>query len=156
MVHTFLLRKGRGLYYNIASQRNWIKNLLKGPYSNLDAIVDDLLSSLMEPLNNPSAAEAVFGELSYTAGPLFEQLLQNINCSIASKRKNLWVCYGENDPWFSPKGAESLITSPFTENGQPVVEKVIAIENAGHCPLDERPDITNAIILDFLGTSEPF
>jgi pimeloyl-ACP methyl ester carboxylesterase len=154
MVQTLLRRKGRGLYYNIASQRNWIKNLLNGPYSNLDAIDDDLLSSLMEPLNDPNAAEVVFDELSYTAGPLFEQLLQDINGSIASKRKNLWVCYGENDPWLSPKRVESLVTTPFTENDLPVVEKVIAIEKAGHCPHDERPLITNSIILDFLRTSE--
>ena len=43
---------------------------------------------------------------------------------------------------------------PFMENDLPVVEKVVAIENAGHCPHDKRPDITNSIILDFLRTSE--
>ena len=140
--------------YNIATQRNWIKKLLKGPYSNLDAIDDDLVSCLMEPLKDPNAAEVVFDELSYTAGPLFEQLLQDINGSASSTRKNVWVCYGENDPWLSPKRVESWTTMPFTENGLPVAEKVVAIENAGHCPHDERPDITNSIILDFLRTSE--
>jgi hypothetical protein len=44
-------------------------------------------------------AEVVFDELSYTLGPLVEQLVQqNINGSITSERMNLWVCYGENDP----------------------------------------------------------
>lgn len=149
----FLRTRGKSLY-NIATQRNLIKNLLKGPYSNLDAIDDDLVSSLIEPLKDPNAAEVVFDELSYAAGPLFEQQLQDINSSASSKRKNVWVCYGENDPWLSPKRVESLITMPFMENDLPVVEKVVAIENAGHCPHDERPDITNSIILDFLRTSE--
>jgi hypothetical protein len=108
----------------------------------------------MEPLKDPNAVEVVFDELSYTAGPLFEQLLQDINGSVSSKRKNVWICYGENDPWLSRMRVESLFTKPFTENGLPIAVKVVPIENAGHCPHQKRPDITNSS-LDFLRTSEP-
>ena len=87
-------------------------------------------------------------------GPNSVKQLQDINGCALSKRKNVWVCCGENDSWLSPKRVESLITMPFTENDLPVVEKVVAIENAGHCPHDERPDIKNSIILDFLRKSE--
>ncbi|KAL7537506.1 hypothetical protein ACHAXR_007866 [Thalassiosira sp. AJA248-18] len=147
----FLRRKGKGLY-NIATQRACIKTMLKEPYNNVDAIDDELVTSLMEPLNLPNAAETVFDELSYTTGPLFEQLLQDINDTPSSAKKPIWVCYGEKDPWLSPKRVESLITTPFTEvNGAPVVDKVVAIANAGHCPHDERPEMTNPIILEFLG-----
>lgn len=147
----FLRSRGKGLY-NIATQRNCIKNMLKEPYNNIDAIDDDLVTALMEPLNLPNAADVVFDELSYTEGPLFEQLLQDINDKPSSRRKHVWVCYGENDPWLSPKRVESLITTPFQDGHLPVVDKVISIEKAGHCPQDERPEITNPIILDFLRT----
>lgn len=41
----------------------------------------------MDPLKDPNVTEVVFDKLSYTAGPLFEQLLQDINGSTVSKRK---------------------------------------------------------------------
>eukprot|EP00581_Thalassiosira_minuscula_P013727 CAMPEP_0183729396 /NCGR_PEP_ID=MMETSP0737-20130205/30136_1 /TAXON_ID=385413 /ORGANISM="Thalassiosira miniscula, Strain CCMP1093" /LENGTH=447 /DNA_ID=CAMNT_0025961559 /DNA_START=9 /DNA_END=1352 /DNA_ORIENTATION=+ len=142
-------KQGKDLYYH-ATQRDCIKNILKEPYNNIDAIDDELVTAMMDPLNLPNAAEVVFDELSYTTGPLFEQLLQDIKS--ASIRKPLWVCYGVEDPWLSPNRVESLMTTPFGKQAAPVVDKVVAIANAGHCPHDERPEITNPIILDFLKT----
>jgi pimeloyl-ACP methyl ester carboxylesterase len=44
---------------------------------------------------------------------------------------------------------------PFVNNSLPVAEKVVAIENAGHCPREEIPDITNSIILNYLRRCKP-
>lgn len=149
MFQQFLRSKGKGLY-SFATQRHFIKKMLKEPYSNVDAIDDELVTCLLEPLNLPDAAEVVFDELSYTTGPLFEQLLQDVNGTPASNRKHITVCYGEDDPWLSPRRVESLATAPFTQGCLPVVDEVVRIPDAGHCPHDERPEATNRIILDFL------
>lgn len=143
-------RKGKELYDTVTTQRDFIKNILKEPYHDDAAIDDELVTALMEPLNLPGSAEVIFDELSYTTGPLFEQLLQDINDNVQSSRMNVWVCYGDKDPWLSPKRVESLMTTPFSDEGNPVVDKVVAINDAGHCPQDERPEITNSLILDFL------
>ncbi|KAL7553453.1 hypothetical protein ACHAWF_016735, partial [Thalassiosira exigua] len=137
----FLRSKGKGLY-NIATQRICIENILKTPYENHAAIDDDLVTAMMNPLNLPNAAEVVFDEIYLHGCP-------------RANRKPIWVCYGERDPWLSPRRVESLMTTPFNDGDtDAVVDKVIAIPNAGHCPHDERPEITNAIILDFLTTCQ--
>jgi pimeloyl-ACP methyl ester carboxylesterase len=149
-IQRFLKMKGHGLY-RAATKPQCIKHFLKEPYSNKDAIDDELVSSMMEPLHLPHADDVVFDELSYSTGPLFEELLQDVNDnSDVSRRKPIWVCYGKEDPWLCPKRVESLATKPFKEDGPLVVDKVIAIENAGHCPHDERPEELQPILMEFL------
>jgi pimeloyl-ACP methyl ester carboxylesterase len=58
----------------------------------------------------------------------------------------LLVLWGENDPWTPIKAAE--IYRKLGETGQPV--QVVGIPKAGHCPHDERPEIVNELILDWL------
>ncbi|EED96639.1 hypothetical protein THAPSDRAFT_16507, partial [Thalassiosira pseudonana CCMP1335] len=149
-IQRFLKTKGHGLY-RAATKPQCIKHFLKEPYSNKDAIDDELVSSMMEPLHLPHADDVVFDELSYSTGPLFEELLQDVNDnSDVSRRKPIWVCYGKEDPWLCPKRVESLATKPFKEDGPLVVDKVIAIESAGHCPHDERPEELQPILMEFL------
>lgn len=148
----WLLKSGGKGIYKAATQKKCIRNMLKEPYAKHEAIDDVLVTSLMEPLNLPGAAEVVFDELSYTSGPLFEQLLQELNNlpSDKMKRKLIWVCYGKKDPWLSPKRVESLKSSPFKAGGDPLVDEVIGIDEAGHCPMDEAPNKLNPIMLNFL------
>eukprot|EP00956_Cyclotella_meneghiniana_P010858 scaffold15227_cov70-Cyclotella_meneghiniana.AAC.8 len=148
----FLRNRGHRLYNFVTTRRGVIGKLLCGPYYNHTAIDDELLTSITEPLNLPQSADIVFDELSYTTGPLFEQQLQDINDNPDTKRKLIWVMYGKQDPWLHPKRVDSLITAPFSENGNIVVDKVIPIDNAGHCPHDERPEVVGDALLEFLQT----
>ncbi|KAL7486394.1 hypothetical protein ACHAW6_011998 [Cyclotella cf. meneghiniana] len=149
----FLRNKGFGLYKFVSGRRGIIKKLLKEPYYNHAAIDDELLTAISEPLKLPNSAEIVFDELSYSTGPLFEQQLQDIYDNRSTRgRKSIWVVFGKKDPWIHPKRVESLITTPFKENCGPVVDEVIAIGNAGHCPHDERPEDVVPILLNFLKT----
>ena len=150
-VQRFLRNRGHGLYNFVSRRKGIISKLLREPYCNRDAIDDELLTAIAEPLNLPHSSDIVFDELSYSTGPLFEQQLQDINDNLNStKRKPIWVMYGEKDPWLHPKRVDSLITKPFAENGKPVVDRVVPIEDAGHCPQDERPDEVKKKLLEFL------
>jgi pimeloyl-ACP methyl ester carboxylesterase len=148
-----LRNRGHGLYNFVSRRRAIIRKLLRGPYFNHDAIDDDLLDAIVEPLNLQHSSDIVFDELSYSTGPLFEQQLQEMNDNPdSSERKRIWVVYGEKDPWLHPKRVDSLMTTPFSEGGKPVVDRVIPIENAGHCPHDERPVEVGKVLMDFLET----
>ncbi|KAL7462174.1 hypothetical protein ACHAXS_004704 [Conticribra weissflogii] len=151
LIQKFLKSRGKGIY-KVATQKKCIMNMLKEPYAKHEAIDDVLVTSLMAPLNLPGAAEVVFDELSYTSGPLFEQLLQDLNDSNSKtmKRKPVWVCYGKKDPWLSIKRVESLKSVPFREGGDLLVDEVIGIDDAGHCPMDEVPEKLNPVLLTFL------
>lgn len=148
----FLRNRGHRLYNFVSSRKGIISKLLHGPYYNHTAIDDELLTSIKEPLNLPQSADIVFDELSYTTGPLFEQQLQDINDNPDTKKKIIWVMYGKKDPWLHPKRVDSLATAPFSENGNIVVDKVVPIDNAGHCPHDERPEVAGDVLLEFLQT----
>jgi pimeloyl-ACP methyl ester carboxylesterase len=148
----FLRNRGHGLYNIVSRRKGVVGKLLSGPYYNREAIDDELLTAISEPLNLPHSADIVFDELSYVTGPLFEQQLQEINDEPnSSKRKSIWVLYGKKDPWLHPKRVESLITTPFKGN-MPVVDRVIGIEDAGHCPHDEKPEEVGKILLEFLSS----
>jgi pimeloyl-ACP methyl ester carboxylesterase len=147
-----LREKGHCLYNFIARRPGIIKNMLKEPYYNHAAIDDELVTAIAEPLNLPYTSDVVFDELSYSTGPLFEQLLQDINDSTNSdERQLIWVVYGKKDPWLHPKRVESLQTTSFSQHdSKPVVDEVIPVAGAGHCPHDEKPEVVGPIMLDFL------
>lgn len=94
---------------------------------------------LLTPLLSPGAADVVFDTLSYSAGPLPEQLLQDPRLSDTP----VWVCYGLQDPWTSAQRVEALLFFP-------PVERVVPLAGVGHCPHDEAPDRVNPLIIEFM------
>jgi len=137
-VQGLLRTKGYGLFEALAKP-DTVKEILKEPYHVTDAVDETLVQVLLDPLLTEGAADVVFDTLSYSAGPLPEQQLQD-----EKFKKPVWVCYGENDPWTPPSRVERLVD--FSDN----VERVIALKNAGHCPHDEAPELVNPLLKDFL------
>ena len=101
-------------------------------------VTDELVKVLLAPLLLPGAADVVFDTLSYSAGPLPEQLLQDPRLS----DKPVWVCFGDKDPWTPPARVTAL------EKYAPV-KRIVSLPNVGHCPHDEAPDLVNPLILEF-------
>ncbi|NET38800.1 MAG: alpha/beta fold hydrolase, partial [Cyanothece sp. SIO1E1] len=63
----------------------------------------------------------------------------------------LLVLWGEQDPWapISSAGIYRRLSENSGTSGQPAVE-FIPVPETGHCPHDERPDVVNSLILDWL------
>jgi len=137
-VQGLLRTKGYGLFDALAKPET-VKEILKEPYHVTDAVDETLVQVLLDPLLTKGAADVVFDTLSYSAGPLPEQQLQDKNFN-----KPVWVCYGKNDPWTPPDRVERLVD--FTNN----VERVIALNDVGHCPHDEAPELVNPLLQEFL------
>lgn len=137
-VQATLRERGHGLF-NALAKPDTVKQILKEPYHNPDSVTDELVDVLLTPLLLPGSADVVFDTLSYSAGPLPEQLLQDDRLSSTP----VWVCYGEKDPWTPAQRVEAL--SQYAP-----VERVLPLQDVGHCPHDEAPEKVNPLIVDFL------
>ena len=116
-----------------------VKQILKEPYHDPANVDDALVDALLTPLKLPGARAVVFDALSYSAGPLPEQLLQHPNLTTVP----VWISLGLQDPW-TPKPRITAL-----DRFDPV-KRVDLIPDCGHCPHDERPEVVNPLILNFL------
>lgn len=124
--------------FDAAANPATVKQILKEPYADPAAVTDELVDVLLTPLLSPGAADVVFDTLSYSAGPLPEQLLQDPELEAP-----VWVCYGLEDPWTPAPRVEAL--ARFDS-----VERVVPLPGVGHCPHDEAPGLVNPLLLEFL------
>jgi len=133
------LRSRGQVLFDALAKPDTVKQILKEPYFDSQTVTDELVDVLLTPLLSPGAADVVFDTLSYSAGPLPEQLLQDDRLSDTP----VWVCYGLKDPWTSAQRVEALLSFP-------PVERVVPLDGVGHCPHDEAPERVNPLIIDFM------
>lgn len=152
-IQQLLRSNGQSLFNTLATPPT-VKQILKEPYSNHNAIDDELITVLLDPLLTLGASDVVFDTLSYSAGPLPEQQLSSVdfpnNCPV-------WVVYGKDDPWTPSRRVENLskvCISPDGEYGSSPVERIVGLDGAGHCPHDECPDEVNGLLMEFLDRIE--
>jgi pimeloyl-ACP methyl ester carboxylesterase len=148
-VQSLLRNNGHGLFASLANPKT-VKEILKEPYAVVDAVDDELVQVLLDPLLTDGAADVVFDTLSYSAGPLPEQQLSSNN--FPRESCPTWVVYGKDDPWTPAKRVENLkiVGRVNDEYGMSTVEKIVGLDGVGHCPHDESPEVVNRLILEFL------
>ncbi len=125
--------------FNRIRQKNRIRNTLYQVYRDRAAVTDDLIEMLYEPSCDPGAQKVFASVLTAPAGATPQELLPNL-------QHPLLILWGEDDPWTPIKGAK--IYQDLAANRDNV--EFYPIPNAGHCPHDEKPDIVNQYILDWL------
>jgi pimeloyl-ACP methyl ester carboxylesterase len=118
-------------------QKSRIRNTLTQVYCDRTAITDELVDLLYQPSCDPTAQQVFASIITAPPGPSPEQLLPKIS-------QPLLVIWGEADPWTPIKGADI-----YKQHDQATF---LAIPNTGHCPHDERPEVVNAAIIDWLKT----
>jgi len=144
-VQRSLRENGRPLFDALAKP-DTVKQILREPYRKRDNLDDELVDVLLAPLLTEGAASVVFDTLSYSAGPLPEQQLDELgNSQDDDNDVPVWVCYGDADPWTPAKRVEGLLR-------RRPVRKVVRFEGVGHCPHDEAPELVNPLLKEFLDT----
>ncbi|MEM8613844.1 MAG: alpha/beta fold hydrolase [Cyanobacteria bacterium P01_H01_bin.105] len=126
--------------FNQVRQRFRIRGSLKQVYGNRDAITPELIEILYRPSCDVGAQKVFASILTAPPGPRPSDLLPHI-------QHPLLVLWGETDPWTPIQGAK------LYRNMADDVDKAVtfhAIPNTGHCPHDERPEIVNKFILEWL------
>jgi pimeloyl-ACP methyl ester carboxylesterase len=120
-------------------QKFRIKGTLKQVYCQKEAVTDELVEIIHRPSCDPGAQKVFASILTAPPGPQPSELLEKIH-------QPLLVIWGAEDPWTPISGAK--IYEELAENGETV--EFVSIPNTGHCPHDERPDLVNPIIVDWL------
>ena len=122
-----------------------IRGSLKQVYGNPEAITSDLIDILHAPACQPGAQQVFASVLSAPPGPRPSELLPQVS-------QPLLVLWGEKDPW-TPITAAGIYQRFAADPARDVTFQAIA--ETGHCPHDERPEVVNALILDWLAAVAP-
>lgn len=126
--------------FNRVRTKGRIRGSLQQVYGNRQAITPELIDILHGPACHPGAQKVFASILSAPPGPRPSELLPQV-------QQPLLVLWGEKDPWTPIQAAgiyQDLAADP---------EKNVdfqAIPDTGHCPHDERPEIVNQLILNWM------
>ena len=127
------------ILFNNIRQKQRIRKTLLQVYRNSDAITDELVDLLYAPACDPGAQQVFASILTAPPGPTISELLPKVKHPVL-------VIWGADDPWTPVTGAK--IFQQWNQNGQPI--EFVSIPNTGHCPHDERPDVVNPLMLNWL------
>jgi pimeloyl-ACP methyl ester carboxylesterase len=127
------------LIFDSIRQKHRLRRTLYQVYSDRAAVTDELIDLIYEPSCHPGAQQVFASVLTAPAGPTPQELLQRL-------QHPLLVLWGDSDPWTPITGA--TIYQELAQIGRDV--EFYAIANAGHCPHDEKPEMVNQLILQWL------
>jgi len=116
-------------------QKNRIRNTLYQVYRDRKAVTEELVEMLYQPSCDTNAQKVFASVLTAPPGPSPSTILPSIE-------QPLLVFWGEADPWTPIQGATIYQDRLNTE--------FYPIRNAGHCPQDEKPELVNNLILQWL------
>jgi pimeloyl-ACP methyl ester carboxylesterase len=119
-----------------------IRSSLKQVYRDHNAITDELVDMIYAAASKPTAQKVFASIVTAPPGPKPTDLLPNI-------QQPLLVLWGENDPWTPIKGAD-IYRQLAEDPNQSFPVTFHRIPDTGHCPHDERPEVVNPLILDWL------
>lgn len=128
-----------GFLFNQIRRKPRLRRTLRQVYRDQTAITDELIDILYQPSCDPGAQKVFASILTAPPGPRPDALLPQIS-------QPLLVLWGEADPWTPITGAKI-----YQDLGGDRL-KFVPIPNTGHCPHDERPEVVNAEILQWLAS----
>ena len=117
------------LFFRQIAQPKVVRNILSQAYCRQEAITEELVDILLTPAKESGAAEVFLAFTRYSQGPLPEDLLPRLSCPVL-------LLWGVEDPWEPIELGRNLADFP-------AVEDFIALEDIGHCPQDEAPEVVN-------------
>lgn len=120
------------IFFGRLAQPKTVKQVLRQAYGRKEAVTDELVKLLLEPAQDPGAVAVFLAFISYSQGPLPEDLLPQITVPVL-------LVWGEADPW------EPIDLGRQLANFDCVAD-FISLPGIGHCPQDEDPDTVNQLI----------
>ncbi len=118
------------------AQPKSVKRILQQAYGDKTAVTDELVSLLLEPAADPGAVEVFLAFISYSQGPIPEDLLPQLTCPTL-------ILWGQADPWEPVELARAY-------GDYPAVEDFVELVGVGHCPQDEAPEVVNPILAEWV------
>ena len=125
------------MLFERAANPEVIKQILKKAYPSGENIDEELIEILYTPSQRKNSKEAFRGFINLFDDYLATDLFQKVEVPIQ-------LIWGEKDPWESLKEAKSW------KDNYKNINRLDIIKGAGHCPHDEKPEITNNLIDKFI------
>lgn len=110
------------------------------PVQSGKIVDDETIQYILQPGLQPGAVEVFLDFISYSGGPLPEELLPLVKCPV----QFLW---GENDPWEPIEMGRAAFAS------FPCVNDFVPLPEGGHCPMDQIPELFNSEVLSFVDST---
>lgn len=123
-------------FFKQVAEFNALRNVLKQAYAG--PVDDETVELILGPGLEPGAAAVFLDFISYSGGPLPEDLLAK--CTVPVR-----MIWGERDPWEPIEMGREL-----AKNAPNCVDQFVSIEGGGHCPMDQVPEAVNREILRFI------
>lgn len=127
-----------GLMFNLVRRKPQIRRALSQVYRRRASVTEELVEMLYQPSCHPNAQKVFAAILTADPGPSIDELLPRIT-------QPMLVLWGEADPWTPVQGAQA-----FRERAKLPGNEFISIPDTGHCPHDERPELVNPLVLNWL------
>ncbi|TVP63859.1 MAG: alpha/beta fold hydrolase [Leptolyngbya sp. LCM1.Bin17] len=134
------------IVFNQVRRKGRIRSSLRQVYRNQAAITDDLIEMIYTPAAKPTAQKVFAAIVTAPPGPKPTELLPHI-------QQPLLVLWGENDPWTPIQGAD-IYRQLAADTNRPTPVTFHSIPDTGHCPHDERPEVVNPLLIDWLANVE--
>ncbi|WIA19379.1 hypothetical protein OEZ85_004004 [Tetradesmus obliquus] len=132
---------GSAFFGSVATPRT-VKNILCQAYADDSAVTDELVDAILKPGLQPGAVDVFLDFISYSGGPLPEQLLAATPPSVPVS-----ILWGAADPWEDMAEGRRLFAH------YPCVTEFVELPGVGHCPQDEAPHLVNPLIEAFVLSS---
>ncbi len=123
-------------FFTRIAQAKTVKKVLLQAYGRKEAVTDELVNLLLTPAAEPGAADVFLAFISYSQGPLPEDLLPQVSCPVL-------ILWGDRDPWEPIELGRALADYP-------AVEQFVPLPGVGHCPQDEAPELVNPLLQTWL------
>ncbi|NJK35843.1 MAG: alpha/beta fold hydrolase [Oscillatoriales cyanobacterium SM2_2_1] len=124
------------LLFESVRRKSRIRRTLLQVYTNKAAVTDRLVEEIYAPSCDPGAPQVFATIFTTRQGKTVDQLLKTMTCP-------LLVIWGQNDPWMNAPSR----SAKFREHYPGLTEHFL---DAGHCPHDDRPDLVNPVIQNWL------
>jgi pimeloyl-ACP methyl ester carboxylesterase len=119
-------------FFKQLAQRKVVRKILLQAYHRPEAVSEELIDILMAPAADEGAADVFLKFTAYSWGPLPEDLLPQLTCPAIA----IW---GAADPWEPIAMGRELMNVP-------TVSEFVELQNVGHCPQDEAPELVNPVL----------
>ncbi len=129
--------------FDLVRQKTRLRRTLMQVYRDREAVTDELIELIYTPSCDVGAQKVFASILAAPPGPQPTELLPKVS-------QPLLVMWGEADPWTPISGAK--VYQDLAEELSHV--QFTSIPDTGHCPHDERPEVVNARLLEWLTEQE--
>ncbi|NEP17574.1 MAG: alpha/beta fold hydrolase [Leptolyngbya sp. SIO4C1] len=122
--------------FQFVRQKSYIRKTLEQVYVNKAAVTDELVEAIYRPATEPSAPAAFAALFKAERGEPVDTLLAQLN-------QPLLLLWGEADPWMNCRQRSQLFRAHYSNLEEHFL-------NAGHCPHDDRPELVNPLIREWV------